>query len=126
MSKKKTKRPAKAVAPKANDADIVPLKDVMPAKKAKGKRPNGKPKTKADVKPKKLSLLEAAAQVLKARGEPMRCKEMVAAVVEKGLWKTSAPTPDATLYSGILRELKRGKDSRFRKTDRGHFALVEG
>ena len=41
-----------------------------------------------------------------------------------GLWATAAPTPAATLYSAILREVgKKGDKSRFRKTDRGHFAL---
>jgi hypothetical protein len=81
---------------------------------------------KADAKPKKLSLLDAAAQVLKAKGEPMNCKAMVEAVREKELWATSAPTPEATLYSAILREMKKGKDSRFTKTERGHFALTKG
>lgn len=131
MSKKKrktsTKRTAKAGVPKANDPNIVPLKDVMPPKQqaAKGKRPKGtgKPTAKADARPKKLSLLDAAAQVLKAKGEPMRCKDMVAAVVEKGLWTTNAPTPEATLYSGILREMKKGRDSRLAKTGRGTFTL---
>ena len=115
-------------ASKANDSGLVPLKDATPKKpsKAKAAKGAGKPRTKAEPKPKKLTLLDAAAQVLKGKGEPMRCKEIVAAVVEKGLWKTDAPTPEATLYSGILREMKKGKDSRFRKTDRGHFTLAEG
>ena len=124
MAKKKTsvKR-----ASKANDSGLVPLREVMPAKRTatKGKRAShaAKPTMKAEPKPKKLSLLDAAAQVLKAKGEPMRCKEIVATVVEKGLWKTDAPTPEATLYSGILREMKKGADSRFKKTDRGLFAF---
>jgi hypothetical protein len=77
---------------------------------------------KAAKKEKKLSLLDAAAQVLKAKGEPMTCGAMVAAVMAKKLWTTDAPTPAATLYSAILREMKKGKESRFKKTDRGHFA----
>ena len=37
---------------------------------------------------------------------------------------TDAPTPAATLYSAIMREMKvKGKDARFKKTERGHFAL---
>src|SRR5687767_13158333 len=91
--------------------------------KGKVTKPESVAVTKDESKPKKVSLLDAAAVVLKAKGEPMRCKEMVATVVEKGLWKTDAPTPEATLYSAILREMKKGKDSRFRKTDRGHFAV---
>jgi hypothetical protein len=31
--------------------------------------------------------------------------------------------PAATLYSAILRELGKGKDSRFKKTDKGRFTL---
>ena len=78
---------------------------------------------KAAKKEKKLSLLDAAAQVLKAKGEPMTCGAMVEAVMAKKLWTTSAPTPAATLYSAILRETKtKGKDARFKKTDRGQFA----
>ena len=74
--------------------------------------------------PKAMSCLDAAAEVLKANGTPMRCKEMVEQMAEKGLWTTTAPTPAATLYSAILREVgKKGEQARFRKTDRGHFAL---
>jgi hypothetical protein len=72
----------------------------------------------------KLSCLDAAAQVLKDKGEPMRAKEMISAMAEAKLWTSSAPTPHATLYSAILREITtKGGESRFKKTDRGHFAL---
>ena len=117
-SKKTTSKAAGASAVK-KDPDV-PLKDAMPSKKtSKGK----KPKAEKPAKEKKLSLLDAAAQVLKAKGEAMNCKAMVEAVVEKGLWKTDAPTPEATLYSAILREMKKGSDSRFQKTGRGLFAF---
>ena len=49
---------------------------------------------------------DAAAQVLKAKGEPMTTGAMIEAMREKKLWDTKAPTPAATLYSAILRELK--------------------
>ena len=49
---------------------------------------------------------------------------MVEEMKDKGLWSTTAPTPAATLYSAILREITtKGRESRFRKTDRGHFGL---
>ncbi len=73
--------------------------------------------------PAKLSCLDAAAQVLKAHGEPMNCKAMVEVMAAKKLWNTNAPTPAATLSSAILREMKKGNDSRFRKTGRGLFAF---
>ena len=43
----------------------------------------------------------------------------------KGYWKSpGGKTPAATLYSAILRECqKKGKDARFKKVDRGRFAL---
>ena len=72
-----------------------------------------------------MSCLDAAAAVLKAKGEPMRCIDMIEAMKERGLWTTAAPTPAATLYSAILRELAKGSASRFKKTDRGHFTLQE-
>ena len=83
---------------------------------------------KAAAEPKKvrkqMSCLDAAAAVLKARGEPMRCKEMIDAIFAQKLWHTNAPTPAATLYSAILREVqKKGSEARFKKTERGHFAL---
>lgn len=83
--------------------------------------------SKAAPKQKKLSLIDAAAQVLAESGEPMNCKQMVEQVSAKKLWSTNAATPHATLYSAILRELqKKGADARFRKVDRGHFALAKG
>ena len=89
------------------------------AKKAK------KPKPQAG--PKKLSALDAAAKVLGEAGQPMNCQEMIQAMATKGYWTSpGGKTPSATLYSGILRELKtKGKDARFQKTERGKFALAK-
>ena len=110
-SKAKTKAPAKTAAAKA-DPDLVPLSQMDKEKKAAKKE-------------KKLSCLDAAAQVLKAKGEPMNCGAMIEAMREKKLWDTKAPTPAATLYSAILREITTKKaEARFKKTDRGLFALT--
>ena len=87
-------------------------------------------KTKAKAKKKKarqdgkMSCIDAAAKVLSEKGEPMNCKEMIAAMAAKGYWTTpGGQTPQATLYSGILKEIAtKGKESRFQKTDRGRFA----
>ena len=47
---------------------------------------------------KKLSLLNAAAQVLATCRTPMNCKEIIAKAVEMGLWTpTGAKTPEQTL-----------------------------
>lgn len=67
---------------------------------------------------KKLSLLNAAAQVLAACREPMNCKEIIAKAVEMGLWiPTEAKTPEQTLYSGIFREIKTTAEPRFKKSE---------
>ena len=42
---------------------------------------------------------------------------------EKGYWKSDGKTPHATVYSAIIREIAaKGKESRFKKVDRGRFA----
>ena len=86
--------------------------------KAKGKQP----KTKGQDG--QLSCLNAAAKVLAEKGEPMNCKEMIEAMAAKGYWTTpGGKTPHATLYASIAREIRdKGKDSRFKKSERGKFA----
>ena len=72
----------------------------------------------------KLSCLDAAAKVLGESKSPMTTKEMIEAMASKKYWTSpGGKTPAATLYSAILRELGKGKDSRFKKTERGKFAL---
>ena len=84
----------------------------------------GAPQAQETAKTKKTGLLDAAILVLREAGQPMNTKEMVDAVLAKGLWKSDGKTPAATLYSSILREIqKKGEDARFRKTARGRFEL---
>ena len=72
----------------------------------------------------KFSCIDAAAKVLAEKGEPMNCKEMIEAMAAKGYWTTpGGQTPWATLYSSIAREIRdKGKESRFKKGERGKFA----
>jgi len=81
-------------------------------------------KTKEAAEAKKLSALDAAAKVLAETGQPMSCKEMIEAMAQKGYWSSpGGKTPASTLYSGITKEIAtKGKESRFKKTDRGRFA----
>jgi hypothetical protein len=74
---------------------------------------------------KKLSALDAAARVLEETGQAMRCTELIAAMAAKGYWKSpKGRTPAGTLYSAVLREIQtKGDQARFRKTERGKFAL---
>jgi hypothetical protein len=118
--------PAETVEPEPDaPTAIATPKTVLAARKAaRGatKAPRAAKAKEAGDRP--LSCLDAAAAVLKAAGEPLQCKVVVERMAAEGLWTTKAPTPAATLYSAILRELKtKGKDARFKKTDRGHFAL---
>jgi hypothetical protein len=93
---------------------------VMP-KGAKAAKPAKVAKTAA---PRRASALDAAATVLAAATGPMRTKEMIAAMSERGLWTSpGGKTPEATLYAAILREIgTKGDAARFRKHDRGLFA----
>jgi HB1, ASXL, restriction endonuclease HTH domain len=88
------------------------------AGKSKAK-PSGTP-----AKEKKLSAIDAAAQVLSASKEPMNSMEMIEAMAAKKLWTSpGGATPHATLYSAIIREIAaKGKEARFVKTERGKFA----
>jgi hypothetical protein len=96
-----------------------------PATQPEAKKRGRAPKAKAETGPKKLSAIDAAAKVLAEAGEPMDCQTMIKTMAEKGYWTSpGGKTPAATLYSAILRELKtKGNDSRFKKTERGKFAV---
>ncbi len=96
-------------------------------KPAAAKKPATKKAAKAkDAKPKKISAIDAAAKVLGESKEALNTKQMVEAMASKGYWTSpGGKTPHATLYSAILREInEKGKDARFKKTERGHFTLV--
>ncbi len=94
-----------------------------PTKAPAGKKATKSPKAKDDAK--KLSAIDAAAQVLASSKEPLNAKQMIEAMANKGLWTSpGGQTPHATLYSAILREITtKGKESRFTKTERGRFAI---
>jgi hypothetical protein len=97
-----------------------------PKKNTKGTKKPAKSKAAGgDAKLKRTSAIDAAAQVLKSSKEPMTCKELIEAMATKGLWTSpGGKTPHATLYSAILREInEKGKDARFKKTERGKFAV---
>jgi len=83
-----------------------------------------KAKVPKEPKDKKLSAIDAAAQLLSASKEPMNAKEMIEAMAAKGLWTSpGGKTPWATLYSALIREIAlKGKEARFVKTERGKFA----
>jgi HB1, ASXL, restriction endonuclease HTH domain len=77
-------------------------------------------------KQKKLSAVDAAAKILGETGKPMGCKELIEAMAAKGYWSSpGGKTPEATLYSAMLREAQtKGTLARFRKAEPGTFALA--
>ena len=128
MATKKTTKP-KATSEKAKKAPV-PEADQTPAETPAAESATPKPKkarkgaTPKEPKPKKLSALNAAARVLSETGQAMTCQEMIAAMAAKGYWTSpGGQTPEATLYSAVIREIaKKGAESRFKKTKRGKFA----
>jgi hypothetical protein len=88
-----------------------------------------KPATPAPAKPdpqpaaKRLSGLDAAAQVLCAAGEPLNVGTIMERIATQGLWQTSGKTPAATIYAAMIREIAaKGPAARFQRVDRGCFA----
>jgi hypothetical protein len=122
-TKTKPAKKGKAVAKRADEKvianDASAAETAATAEAVKTPKPK---KVKTD-KPKRTSALDSAAQILREAKAPMRCKEMVAAMQAQGLWTSpNGRTPEATLYSAILREIsKKGDASRFCKLDRGLF-----
>jgi len=95
-----------------------------PAPKTEKAAKGSKPKKAKEPKEKRVSAIDAAAQVLSASKEPMNAKEMIEAMAAKKLWTSpGGKTPHATLFSAIIREIAaKGKEARFVKTERGKFA----
>ena len=73
----------------------------------------------------KMSLLNAAVEVLRRNGKPLNTREIVAKAVADGLWNpTGAKTPNQTLYGSIFREIATQKNPRIVKSaEKGKFQL---
>ncbi len=112
------------------ESAVTPTVEVVtgqPPHEADGKqaiKPRRAKKPASEPKPKRLSALDAAAEVLKTEGKPMNAKELIAAMAEQGLWTSpGGKTPHATLYAAMMREARdKGDAARFRKLGRGQFA----
>lgn len=119
-----TKRTTSAAKAAPAAAPKKPTTKKSAASAGKAAKPAGKTTAKKPAV-KKTSALDAAAEVL-AGSDAMTTREMIDAMAEKKLWSSpGGKTPDRTLYSAILREIAtKGKDARFKKTERGKFALT--
>ncbi|MBO5680516.1 MAG: winged helix-turn-helix domain-containing protein [Lentisphaeria bacterium] len=96
----------------------VSIEPVAEPETIENEAPNPAPEcTTAPGKEKKLSLLDAAVEVLKQSGEPMNTREMVKAATDSGLWiPTDCKTPEQTLYGSIFREMKIKENPRIVKS----------
>ncbi len=56
------------------------------AKKSASKKKASTPKVTKDAKPNRVSAIDAAAEVLRERGEPMNARDLIAAMTKQGLW----------------------------------------
>jgi hypothetical protein len=133
MSKSTTKKTKAAKQPKSTKAGRASAAAALaatinapltkPAKPAKAAAPKEKKPAAADGK---LSAIDAAAKVLGEAKEPLHTTSIIDAMAKKGYWTSpGGKTPAATLYSAILREIQvKGKESRFKKTERGMFTLA--
>jgi hypothetical protein len=131
--KPNTKRTGEALRKEAlADADRN-IKAIEAAERAPGEKP---PKASAANKPakapkgaaakphKKLSGLDAAAKVLTESKEPLNSTTIAEKAIAAG-WKTNGATPHATLYAAMIREIAtKGRESRFKKTERGMFTAT--
>src|SRR5690606_32692894 len=93
------------------------LEETKKLEAARAKKAKAKVSDNDDAKTKKLSAIDAAAQVLVDSKTAMNAKEMIEAMAAKNLWSSpGGKTPHATLYSAILREInEKGNDARFKK-----------
>jgi hypothetical protein len=73
----------------------------------------------------KLSMLDAAAEVLKGASYPMSAKELIAAMEEAELWKSPAGKTPANSLSAALNRNAGKENPRFQKSGKGMFALAE-
>ncbi len=106
-----------------------PRKAATKAPAARETKPKAERKAKAatsgEAKPKRVSALDAAAQILRSAKQPMRPREIIEAAASKGLWSSPAgKTPHATLDAAMRREINtKGKDARFTIEGRGLFGF---
>lgn len=74
-----------------------------------------------------MSCADAAYAVLLESGAPMHYRDIAARMLEAEIWETDGATPDATVSSILVTDLKENGDaSRFVRVERGVYALRSG
>ena len=112
--------------------------EVVPEDEAAEFQPSGEdeedeyainPAHESDKPQKRMSLLNAAVEVLKAAGpeHPMNCKEILEAILERQLWTpTDCKKPEQTLYGSIFREINAKEQPRIVKSEaKGKFRIAD-
>lgn len=78
----------------------------------------------AEPPPESMSLLDAAAYVLKTAKQSLSTREIVELVIAQSLWIASGATPWQTLNAALNRDMQtNGSKSRFVKAERGKYSL---
>ena len=71
-----------------------------------------------------MNVRNAAIQVLREAGKPLRAPEIAKLIIETGLWKTDGKTPEATIGANLYSDIKKNGDkSAFLKVAPQTFAL---
>ena len=109
--------PGAPEAASATEPETEAVDAEIPSEAAEGaEAPNPAPESGGSPE-KKLSLLNAALMVLKRSRTPLNTKEILAQVIEEGLWSPNgAKTPEQSLYSAFFREIKEKETPRVRKS----------
>jgi hypothetical protein len=117
----KTKKPNDPLLKKALATTAANIARIEAAERGAKPKPA---KPVKNQKAKRMSGLDSAAKVLVESKDPLNAQDLVEKMASKGYWKSpGGKTPHATLHAALSREIKlKGKDSRFRKVERGMFA----
>jgi hypothetical protein len=83
------------------------------------------PKPQQSAPKSRLSMLDAAAKILKGATYAMSAKELIVAMEEAELWKSPAGKTPANSLSSALNRNSAKENPRFQKTGKGMFALAE-
>src|SRR5258708_2637227 len=129
----KKKRSTQAAPDPAKKAPIARQARATPAasvKRSRADQSHSTPEAAAEptpasaAPPKKLSALDAAAQVLRESGQAMTCPELIVQMAAQAYWSSpKGKTPAATLDASLTREIHvQGAPSRFVKTGPGKVA----
>ena len=115
--KPEAEKPAEAPAPRQPEAEAPAPEEQV----AEGPVGADGPKPR-----RKLSLLNAAIEVLRAEGRPLNTRDLVKLAMGRGLWTpTGCRTPEQSLYGAIFLEIKNSDNPRVRKSaERGKFELA--